>query len=178
MPNEPNAGEAEAGDERLPSPENTTPHNDQNASNGVAGRGGGEGGGGGGGGGRESTERLDFSSDNGVSSQKTDHRSREERGETSQPTAQNSKPHIENNDGKDGDHGDKQAAAAAPPTYLCSQLVGAALAEMGVLGEKGGPGQELDRWLWVLPGSFGQGGAVERGLGCGVSLGEEVRWVR
>lgn len=65
--------------------------------------------------------------------------------------------------------------AAISPTYLCSQLVTAALAEMGVLGERGGVGRELKRWLWLWPGAFGQGGAVEKGLGCGVSLGEEVR---
>ncbi len=58
-----------------------------------------------------------------------------------------------------------------PPhaSYLCSQLVGAALSEMGVVRVKGGAGG-----LWVLPGAFGQGGAVERGLSAGVSLGEEV----
>lgn len=47
---------------------------------------------------------------------------------------------------------------------------------MGVLKEGGG-GDEggAGGWLWALPGAFGQGGAVERRLGVGVSIGEEVR---
>lgn len=57
------------------------------------------------------------------------------------------------------------------PSYLCSQLVGAALSEMGVL--RGGGG-DLG-WLWVVPGAFGQGGAVDSRLADGVALGEEVR---
>ncbi|CAM9952346.1 unnamed protein product [Laminaria digitata] len=60
-----------------------------------------------------------------------------------------------------------------PPSYLCSRLVGAALSEMGVLRE-GGKGGGDGRWLWMFPGAFGRGGAVERGLGPGVSLGEEI----
>ncbi|CAM9278948.1 unnamed protein product [Scytosiphon promiscuus] len=61
------------------------------------------------------------------------------------------------------------------PSYLCSQLVGAALSEMGVLrrGGRGGKAGEAG-WLWVLPGAFGQGGAVERALAAGASLGDEI----
>lgn len=65
----------------------------------------------------------------------------------------------------------KEVKDKTASSYLCSQLVGDALEHMGVLGEEG-PGDM--RWLWVLPGAFGQGGFVERGLGPGVSLGEEV----
>ncbi|CAB1097094.1 unnamed protein product [Ectocarpus sp. CCAP 1310/34] len=59
---------------------------------------------------------------------------------------------------------------ALSPSYLCSQLVGAALSEMGVL--RGG-GKDLG-WLWVAPGAFGQGGAVDSRLAAGVALGEEI----
>lgn len=56
-----------------------------------------------------------------------------------------------------------------PHSYLCSQLVGAALLEMGVVREEVG-----EPWSWLLPTAFGQGGAVEKGLAEGVTLGEEV----
>lgn len=62
-----------------------------------------------------------------------------------------------------------------PASYLCSQLVAAALSEMGVLREGGVGLGGKGGWLWVLPGAFGQGGDVERGLGVGVTLGDEVR---
>ncbi|CAN0555341.1 unnamed protein product, partial [Ectocarpus sp. 12 AP-2014] len=54
----------------------------------------------------------------------------------------------------------KSEKTALSPSYLCSQLVGAALSEMGVL--RGG-GKDLG-WLWVVPGAFGQGGAVDSRL--------------
>lgn len=65
----------------------------------------------------------------------------------------------------------KSEKTALSPSYLCSQLVGAALSEMGVL--RGG-GNDLG-WLWVVPGAFGHGGAVDSRLAAGVALGEEVR---
>lgn len=175
MPDEPNdGGKAGTGDERLPSPENATPRSNQKASDEVRGEKG-EGGEKGWGNG----QGLDLSSDTGVSSQ-TDFRSRVEKDAgVSQPTARSPELRIERIWGEDEDHRDKQAPVGSP-TYLCSQLIGAALADMRVLQDRGGggPGQELERWLWVLPGAFGQGGAVERGLGSGVSLGEEVRLSR
>lgn len=59
-----------------------------------------------------------------------------------------------------------------PHSYLCSQLVGAALLEMGVVREE--IGETIGSWSWLLPTAFGQGGAVEKGLAEGVTLGEEV----
>lgn len=76
-----------------------------------------------------------------------------------------------------GDRGDDRVARCQgrreelPSTYLCSQLVGDAFESMGVLKKEAPRGMQ---WLWVLPGAFGQGGAVERALDRGVSLGEEV----
>ncbi|CAN0474255.1 unnamed protein product [Ectocarpus sp. 8 AP-2014] len=64
----------------------------------------------------------------------------------------------------------KSEKTALSPSYLCSQLVGAALSKMGVL--RGG-GKDLG-WLWVVPGAFGQGGAVDSRLAPGVTLGEEI----
>lgn len=69
---------------------------------------------------------------------------------------------------------DLSATRSAPvnSSYLCSQLVGAALSEMGLLNE-GSKGRQR-AWLWILPGAFGQGGSVERALADGVALGDEV----
>lgn len=46
---------------------------------------------------------------------------------------------------------------------------------MGVLRVGGECRGGEEGWLRLLPGAFGQGRSVERGLAVGVSLGEEVR---
>ncbi|CAM9647895.1 unnamed protein product, partial [Ascophyllum nodosum] len=58
-----------------------------------------------------------------------------------------------------------------PPSYLCSQLVGAALSEMGLVRD--GIGGKEGPWSWVLPAAFAQGGAVDMDLAAGVTFGEE-----
>ncbi|CAN0534405.1 unnamed protein product, partial [Ectocarpus sp. 8 AP-2014] len=78
---------------------------------------------------------------------------------------------VEGKVGAASDYPHISEKTALSPSYLCSQLVGAALSEMGVL--RGG-GKDLG-WLWVVPGAFGQGGAVDSRLAAGVALGEEVR---
>lgn len=50
--------------------------------------------------------------------------------------------------------------------------MGAALLEMGVVRDE--VGGTTGPWSWLLPAAFGQGGAVEKGLAEGVTLGEEV----